>query len=243
MECVKIEHSDGIEIRKIRDINGDFSRLYREKGKLLPRLILEGYYIEQMKAFRSLDKDLRNILSWVKILNDLNDRNGFRENLYPGMDNEDAVISKALYFAILTLYGRCFTGAQSRKFTFDKKHVPEKYRELHEELMYSRHNFAAHKGDFDVEDCQIALVVNINKHQLRPTFFSELQQPYIAHSLLGTEDGNAVVNLCDALRNIATEKYSDICDKISEGFVRKTPLAFWKHANGKTVNIDSYFKK
>ncbi|MBJ3797050.1 hypothetical protein JFY46_17850, partial [Enterobacter asburiae] len=189
MECVKIEHSDGIEIRKIRDINGDFSRLYREKGKLLPRLILEGYYIEQMKAFRSLDKDLRNILSWVKILNDLNDRNGFRENLYPGMDNEDAVISKALYFAILTLYGRCFTGAQSRKFTFDKKHVPEKYRELHEELMYSRHNFAAHKGDFDVEDCQIALVVNINKHQLRPTFFSELQQPYIAHSLLGTCSG------------------------------------------------------
>jgi hypothetical protein len=56
MECVKIENRQGIEIRTIRDDNGEFSRLYREKGKLLPRLLLEGFYIEQMKAFRSLDK-------------------------------------------------------------------------------------------------------------------------------------------------------------------------------------------
>jgi hypothetical protein len=83
-------------------------RDYTERRKLLPRLLLEGFYIEQMKAFRSLDKDLRNIQTWVKILNDLNIKNDFQNNRYPAMDNEDAALSK-VSFAILALYGRCFT--------------------------------------------------------------------------------------------------------------------------------------
>lgn len=243
MECVKIENRQGIEIRTIRDDNGKLSRLYREKGKLLPRLLLEGFYIEQMKAFRSLDKDLRNIQTWVKILNDLNIKNDFEKNRYPTMDNEDAAVSKGLFFAILALYGRCFTGAQNRKFTFDKKHVPEKYREFHEELMHARHNFAAHKGDFEDENCQIALVVNIKKNTLRPLFFSELQQPYMAHTLLDNGHENTLVNLCIALRDVVAEKYEGVCTKIIDGFVRTKTLVYWKNIDVKIVNIDSYFKK
>lgn len=244
MECVKIENYRGIEIRTVRDDNGQYSRLYREKGKLLQRLILEGFYIEQMKAFRSLDKDLRNILTLVGILNELNAKNDFLTNRYPGMDNRDAAVFKGLFFAILALYGRCFTGAQNRKFTFDKKHVPEKYRKYHDDLMHMRHNFAAHKGDFEAEDCQIALVLNIKKKvQISPQIFSELQQPYIDFNFLDKGDGTPLEDICTALKGVIAAKYEDLYDKIIDGFVLTVSPSFWKNADGKTVNIDPYFKK
>lgn len=244
MECVKIENRNGIEIRTICDDNGQFSRLYRERGILLPKLLLEGFYIEQMKAFYSLDKDLRNILTWVKIINELNNKNNFQANRYPGMDNEDAAVFKGLFFAILALYGRCFTGAQNRKFTFDKKHIPDKYREFHDAVMHARHNFAAHKGDFEAENCQIALVLSIRKKVLvRPQFFSELQQPYMDHDFMDNGHENTLVSLCEALRDVIAKKNNYVCTKIIDGFVRTVPPSYWKNADGKTVNIDTYFKK
>lgn len=244
MECVKIENRNGIEIRTICDDGGQHFRLYRERGKLLPKLLLEGFYIEQLKAFYSLDKDLRNILTWVKILNELYNKNNFQANRYPTMDNEDAAVFKGLYFAILALYGRCFTGAQNRKFTFDKKHVPEQYREFHDAVMHARHNFAAHKGDFEAESCQIALVLSIRKKGLVcPQFFSELQQPYMDHDFIDNGYENPLVSLCEILRDVTAQKYQDVCTKIINGFVLIVPFDFWKNADGKTINIDSYFKK
>lgn len=243
MECVKIEQRSGIEIRTIRDENGVFTRLYRERGKLLPRLTLEGKYVEQMKAFRSLEKDLRNLLAWAKILNDTHQKLDTANNVTLDMESDDAAIAKALFFAILALYGRCFTSAQNRKFTFDRKHVPEEFRTLHDELMHARHNFAAHKGQFEPEDCKIALIVAPHRKGARTGVFSELQQPYFSGDLLSKGNENKFVDLCNALREVVDSKYSHLCDKIDHDFVRITPNDYWKKADGKTVDIDSFLQK
>ncbi len=243
MKCVKIESSNGLEIRTIFNENGKFTRLYREKGKLLPRVLLEGIYVEQMKAFRSLEKDLRNIIAWSQILSDLNTKNDFRNELNHKIDSVDAAIAKGLFFAVLTLYGRCFTGAQNRKFTFDKKHVPQEYRDLHDSLLYARHNFAAHKGDFEAEDCSIALVASLKKGKLRPAIFTELQQPFLAGDILDKNNHNELIELCNKLREVVIEKYDAIHDRIMNHYVSTTSADFWKKANGKVVNIDAYLKK
>jgi hypothetical protein len=196
-----------------------------------------------MKAFRSLEKDLRNILAWVKILHALYKKNDFENNKFPTMDSDDAAIAKGLYFAILALYGRCFTSAQMRKFTFDLKHVPDEHKEFHEELMRARHNFAAHRGEFEAEDCQIALVVKPSRKNLRTGVFSELQQPFFDIELADDKKENKFIALCDALRDVVEKKYEALCNKIDEDFVRVTPFEFWKKANGKKVNIDEYLRK
>lgn len=243
MKCVKIEKHDGVEIRTIRDKHGVFTRLYRERGKLLPRLTLEGRLVEQMKAFRSLEKDLRNLLAWAKILNDTHQKLDGANKVSLDMEIDDAAIAKALFFAILALYGRCFTTAQNRKFTFDRKHVPEGLRDLHDDLMHARHNFAAHKGQFEYENCQIALVVVPHRKGAKTAIFSELQQPYFSSDLLSNDNENKFVELCNALREVVNSKYSNLQEKIEHDFVRITPNDYWKKADGKVVNIDPYLQK
>ncbi|HCA7354004.1 TPA: hypothetical protein ACM7GL_004609 [Escherichia coli] len=243
MECIKIEQRGSVEIRTLRDEKGVFTKLYREKGKRLTRLTLEGNLIEQMKAFRSLEKDLRNLIAWSEILNDKNQAFTASENFFPDMQMADAAIAKGMYFAILALYGRCFTSAQNRRFTFDRKHVPEELREFHDELMHARHNFAAHKGAFEYEDCQIALIVAPHKKSSRTAIFSELQQPYFDSELVDEEGKNKFIELCNALRTVVNDKYKNLCDKIEHDFIRITPNEFWKNADGKVVNVDQYVKK
>lgn len=236
MECVKVEKREGIEVRTIHDGAGKFYRIYNSKGKVLPRIILQGFYIEQLKAFRSLDKDLRNILAWITKLRELNKEHDYRHNRNPSMDMMDAAVVKALFIAILSTYGRCFTIAKNRKFNFSQKHVPVALRDTHAQLMQLRHTFAAHKGEFEYDDCKIALVITMDKKDPRPLIFSELIQPHLYGEYFD-EDSNTQL-LCEALRTVVNEKYAQVTEKIFNESVRVKGRDFWIKANGKTVNID-----
>lgn len=241
MECIKIEKRGDIDIRTISDQNKNHSKVYNRKGVVLPRIVLQGIYIEQLKAFRSLDKDLRNILVWICKLQEINDKDGYEENKYPDMAMGDAAIVKALFVAILSMYGRCFTTANNRKFTFDRKHVPEKYRETHDELMNARHNFAAHKGEFKYDDCKIVLVLNNDKRDPGPIIFAEMVQPYIYTDIMSKN--NELQSLCEALRRVVNEKYDNLTEKIFNDFVQVKGKAFWLKSNGKVVSTDSMLGK
>lgn len=239
MECVKVEINGNIEIRYIKESKNSFTRMYKLKGRILPRIILEGHRIEQMKAFSSLDKDLRNIMRWVSIINRTDMLKGASSELYPSSKNDEAFILKGLYVAILTMYGRCFTTAEGRRFTFDKKkHIPEEFKELHEDIMHARNNFAAHKGNFVHEDYKIALAVDENKRSMNAYIFAEIVQPFMSGEMIDSRDtSQAFLKICEHLKGIVNKKYDDLCQKIIDEFVYKKDFGFWPKKNGQTVTV------
>lgn len=242
MECIKVERKGDIEIRYIRDFDGNMSRIYLHRGVVLPKVILSGNVAEQMKSFKSIDKDLRNILSWISQINEIFLIENYDQNFYPSMHDSNAAIAKGLFIAILSVYGRCFTQANGRKFTLDKKHVPEKYKSLHDELMDARHNFAAHKGDFEGDNCQIVMTVSGNAKRIRSLIFSETQQPYFSQDLITNSDGNEMIGLCEELRKVVNDKYDEICNRINHNYVYLQPVKIWAGMNNKMLNIDSIVK-
>ncbi|KKC62959.1 hypothetical protein WG82_14380 [Citrobacter amalonaticus] len=239
MECIKVEQYKDIEVRHIKVGEHSFTRMYKKKGRILPRIILSGPRVEQMKSFSAIDKDLRNVIKWLNIISKSKLLEGVSSDFFPDRDNDEAFILKSLYVSVLTVYGRCFTTASGRGFTFDKrKHVPEEFRELHDEIIHARNNFAAHKGDFIHEDYKITLAVDQTKKNINSYIFAEIYQPFLSGELLtSSENTQGFLELCQLLRSIVNDRYNGLCKKISEEFVNTKEFGYWDKKDGKTVEV------
>jgi hypothetical protein len=240
MKCIKVEKRDGYEIRVIRHTDFTHSRIYNRNGKILPRILLEGHIIDQMRAYKLLEKDLRNVIFWAEKSKEIISNQEINFDNNEGKHLENGLLLKGLFVSIVTIYGKCFTTANDRKFTLSERDVPEEYREFHKVMMHTRHNFAAHKGDYLFEECKVALVIDKKVKTVR--VFSELQQPHFVTDS-SERNNKTLIALCEELRKVLNQKYANADRKLRAEVVFTNKLDFWLKHNGQTVNINQFHKK
>lgn len=233
----KYEHENGVQIREIIHDGVTLENIYTQNGKVLPRIGIEGYLADQIKAFTLLDKDLRNVIEWLKIAQEIDDESDGNNAFLDGSIKYSLII-KSLFVSILTTYGKCFTQATGRRFTLNKKHIPTEYVDFHEKIINARHNYAAHKGMHDHEDCRVSLVI-FNKWDARPfEIFTELRQ----HSFLIDQKTPVVIadfiELCESLRRILNEKKSTVIEKITREKILTIKEKQWLKMKGKSISLD-----
>ncbi|HDJ9612904.1 TPA: hypothetical protein PRS10_004695 [Escherichia coli] len=230
---VRVSEEDGIEIRKIQYPDNTIERVYKQKGVILPRIPLKGRFVEQYVALQLLDKDLRNVIGWENIIKNIcNNINREQHFIYP--DLEKNLILKSLFISKVVTYGKCFTEAKGRRFTLQRKHVPEKYRDLHDSIMNVRHNFAAHKGEFEYDQCGLVLILPGTKKKRCYHIFSELNQINYGNN---EEDDERFFMLYDSLRKVIKEKRDKLIEKIYAEKIHTQTMEYWLSRIGKETEI------
>jgi|GEM_PF-1279256 len=239
---VRTKQHGKFEIREVLPENGKANEsfnIYKHKGKILPKIKLTGHYVEQIKAFAYLDKDLRNVAHWLKelevITKDYDSIKHFEEP-----DVKIGMLVKSYYVSSLITYGKCFSDATDRKFTLNRKHVPEKYKAIHENAINARNNFAAHKGVFEAEICDVSLVIIPSKKNPDFEVFTELKQ--VNYQVSEEMDFPKFIALCDALREVIKEKKIKVVENMINEKILSQTMSFWVERNGSVININSLKK-
>ncbi|EMY0610022.1 hypothetical protein AAH820_003295 [Yersinia enterocolitica] len=233
---IKVKQHDKYEIREVLEDNGTNFNIYKYKGKVLPRILLTGILVEQYKAYVFLEKDLRSVIFWIERIKEFSDGINFEGPVFRGGNRNEMNVIKGLYIAVLTTYGRCFTSSKGRSFTLQRGHVPEDCRDIHDNIMHARHNFAAHKGEFSFESCKIALVINKQKKKHELELFSELNQPDIYFES-GDDKDWIILHMVNVLRDLMLDKILVIREKIIKECIYPKGANFWLDLNNKTVKI------
>lgn len=230
---VRVVELDGFELRYIQYPDTTIERIYKQGGKIIPRIPLSGHYIEQYIALMQLDKDLRNVLGW----------NELAEEMLHGMDQEKNfnepdmkknLILKSLFVSKITTYAKCFTEAKGRRITLNRANVPEEHRSMHDDLIQARHNFTAHKGDSMYEASGMSLLLPGKKKSMYCHLFSELNQANFYSDEEGFEETK---KLCESLRSYIKGKQEKLLAKIYDEKIHSKPISFWLSRNGKKTEI------
>lgn len=230
---VRVSEEDGIQIRKIQYPDHSIERIYKQKGVTLPRIPLKGRFVEQYVSLQLLDKDLRNVIGWEglikKIYDDLNEEQHF---IQP--DLEKNLLLKSLFISKVITYGKCFTEAKGRRFTLQRNNVPEQCRDLHDEIMNVRHNFAAHKGEYEYDQGGLALILPGTKKKRYYHIFSELHQINYGTN---EKDNARFLQLYDSLRDFVKGKQDKLIEKIYAEKIHTQTMRYWLDRSGKETEI------
>lgn len=230
---VRVSEVDGFELRTIQYPDNSIERIYKDKGIILPRIPLKGRFVEQYVALQLLDKDLRNVIGWEDIIKEICDGIDKQEN-FNKPDVQKNLMLKSLFISKITTYGKCFTEAKGRRFTLQRSHVPEQYKDLHDSIMNIRHNFAAHKGEFQYEQGRLSLTLPGTKRRRYYHIFSEIDQINYG---IGKGDNERIMRLYQSLRDFIKEKQDKLIKKIYEEKIHTHSMEYWLSRVGKETEI------
>lgn len=230
---VRVVELDGFEIRYIQYPDSSIERIYKQAGKIVPRIPLSGHYIEQYTALMQLDKDLRNVLGWNELAEEIL-QNTDNEKNFNEPDLKKNLILKSLLVSKITTYAKCFTEAKGRRITLNRANVPEEHRSMHDDLIQARHNFTAHKGDSMYEVSGMSLLLPGKKKSMYCHLFSELNQANFYSEEKGFEETK---KLCESLRAYIKGKQEKLLKKIYTEKIHTKPISFWLSRNGKQTEI------
>lgn len=176
----KIKTSKGFLVHEMIDpINENKGiRKYFYKNKQAYKITLNSKLAQQLAGYALIEKDLRSTLVWLKTIDKI------QEDITPvkggsiAHDREKFNLIKGLYIASLIFYGKCFTKCEGRNAQLSRKNINESFKELHDEIIKQRNNFAAHSGAEKIESVQVSLVFpqQRNAHHIFD-IFTELNQP------------------------------------------------------------------
>ncbi|NEK82806.1 MAG: hypothetical protein G3W58_16470 [Pantoea ananatis] len=231
---VRIQTKGSIEIRQIQYKNNIVEQIYRENGNILPKIPLRGHLIDQVRAMQLIHKDLRNVISWIDMIREIANKLDLLGH-FQEPDIAKNIILKSLFISILTTYGKCFTEAKARKFSLNKSNIPAEYKELHRELIEARHNFAAHKGNEELDDCLLDLVIYGPKKNRACEIFTSLRQ---VNSNVSDDWLNELEILLRVLMDHVKTKWQRIIKKIYEEKIIPHGLDYWVKRNGKVTSLD-----
>lgn len=173
------------------------------------RFEMKGHLQDQWAGLSLIEKDLRNVSIWYRSILKMAPKERIDIGSF-SQDRETGMMMKGLYVACLASYGKCFSTAEGRKVKLDRSYVDEKFRELHDDTIHLRNNFAAHSGTDSYESVKIALVLPPKKEMhWGPLLFVELLQVDGAFQ----QDGE--LSLADLADNVA-ERVRVKMDKIRE---------------------------
>ena len=230
---VRVAMADDVEIRHVLYPDGEVQRIYRYKGNIIPRIPLTGHYIEQCNSLDLLDKDLRNVIEWLGLAKEI------IENLdevkhFENPDLKQNLLLKSLFVSTVTIYGKCFTEAKGRRFMLERKHIPDEFKELHDTFMKTRHNFAAHKGEYKYDTSELCLLLSSTKRKSKFKLYSERNQ---INYRMNENDLDNGVNLCNALRAFLHAKKEKLIDKILEEKIHTKSIEYWMSRKGQKTEV------
>lgn len=230
---VRITMVQDVEIRHLQFPKGEIQRIYKFKGKIIPRIPLAGHYIDQHNSLDLIDKDLRNIIEWLalakEVFESLDEIKHFQEP-----DLKKNLLLKSLFVSIVTIYGKCFTEAKGRRFMLERKHVPEEYKYLHDYLMDTRHNFAAHKGIYAFDTSELCLIISGTKKNPDMKLYSERNQ---INYKMDAGEIEKCQELCGHLRGFLKNKIENLIEKIFAEKINTKPYSYWISRKDKITTV------
>lgn len=231
---VRTRMNGDIEIREIQHADGRTENIFRKNGSILPKIPLSGHIIDQLRAMYLIDKDLRNVIHWVEIIRKTASAMEISDD-FMKPDIEKNSIMKSLLVSLVTFYGKCFTEARDRRFSLNKSNIPEGFKGIHEKIINLRHNFAAHKGEFEMDECKFSLVIVPGKQITEFEIFSFLTQ--INH-YLQEDEMDELVELCNKLREHVGDKIKKLLELVKKEKIYPKGPEYWLKRNGKNTSIN-----
>lgn len=210
--------SDGWTIIETFIPGKGLSNEYLYEGKPAPSVQMTDKISEQYGAYSLIEKDLRNVIIWLKEIEKLKP-----ENLDRWKNPDKMNLVKGLFVAALTFYGKCFTSCEGRKVKLERTIIDPEYLELHDHIMKLRHNFAAHSGAEKFEEVKVSLALHPSKKSdMKPQLYSELSQP---DYLIG--ENVLFKALAESIREKVFSKRAQVGESVLEKIVLPKGKMYW----------------
>jgi hypothetical protein len=122
---------------------------------------------KQFAGYNLIREDLKDVERWLAFAHRLLDERGFEppgsEDSYVSTQPDDTGVQlKAMFFAAVTCYGKCFTQADGRGVKLELDHVASEHRAKHLEVMEYRHQLTAHAGKHSFKHAEYAQPVIVH---------------------------------------------------------------------------------
>lgn len=160
-------------LRTTFDVDGNAQRTWYFQGKECAKVELPLTGLpKQYAAFTLILEDLKDVERWLQMGHRLLTDQGFTapsatDRTVPSLPDDQGHLLKALMFAAITCYGKCFASTEGRGGKLEERdHVPAACVTKHREIVELRNQLTAHAG------------MHPNKH-------AEFAQPVIVHPPVG----------------------------------------------------------
>lgn len=207
--------------------SGRIHRTYTYKRKPCRRIVLESRLCRQLAGYVLIEKDLRSIILWLQEIDRLDERPlAERTRSAKAPNRETYSVVKGLFVAAVTFYGKCFTRCDGRPVKLERVQIEERFREIHDDCISYRNNFAAHSGAKKLETVEIAIVFPLKyKNPVEFQIFKELNQPDFFRNALGEA---SLIELVEHVRSIANSKIDLLSTKIRDEEVISNAGKYWE---------------
>ncbi|ELE6601576.1 hypothetical protein RMQ50_004891 [Vibrio alginolyticus] len=199
---------------------------YFYKGRPAHRLIVDTPKSRVLASYIAIEKDLRSGIFWLEnileIYKDSEENNGPSGYFHNKQDRHIHNLTKGLFVASLTFYGKCFGSSEGRSTKLEKANLDEQFHPIHDIAMKYRHNFAAHSGAELLETTNIVTALDPKKRG-KPYLAWELNQP----DTFGMSTIRDLIDLFEHSRKFALEKRELLLDKVYEQDVLGKGMKYW----------------
>jgi hypothetical protein len=193
------------------------------------KIKLESKFIKNYEGYLLISRDIESIMIWLNLLKEYiikiyGDKVPDIPRIRVEGKEASYELTKALYIASITIYGKLFTKAQGRNAKLEDKIFIgcNEFLSFHKELMEQRHNFAAHSGKVKIENANVYLVLDPKKGRNDPLIISDAVQP----ESLYVEDIELFQKLISFLKTKVDERVKKIYHNLSSNIAEKG-LDFW----------------
>lgn len=191
----------------------------------------------QLAGYARIEKDLRNLAEWLVLAVTFVRRTGMTAEINDGKmiatPSELTSHLKALTVAIITTYGKLYTQADGRRLSLDKTWIESlDHKRIHEWWMNARHNFTAHAGNSDIENCRVVAVFEKSKVRGKcPLIVPEMVQM----SYVGEKDLYGLHDLITVLHKRTVTKISQLRSLIIEKEISIHSNEYWRAHSEETA--------
>jgi hypothetical protein len=207
--------------------SGELTCRYSYKRKTAHRVVVDTPKSKTLCGYLLIEKDLRSTLVWLNEVHaklDKYEKTIVRLGAHPSGDRAEFNIIKALFVSSLTFYGKCFAQCKGRGVKLDKKIVSDEYKEIHDEVIVLRNNFAAHSGEAKIEEVRVVIALDKNKKKgTLPHFARELNQP----DSITLERVQLFIEASESLLAYVNDKIKVLTDKIYQEDILDKGLEYW----------------
>nr|WP_320012423.1 hypothetical protein [uncultured Desulfobulbus sp.] len=209
-----------------------YNRYYYKRVKA-HRVVIDTPKAKALAGYTLIEKDLRSISIWLDeikgLLADDKVTVGKKGSQKTAHDRTRYNLIKGLFVASLTFYAKCFATCEGRRVKLEKSNLSDEFQKHHEDIMDTRHNFAAHSGAKQVERVHVVMALDSKRRRGTVPFVTrELGQPD-SYSLESTEE---FISLVSHVKGFVNQKIDTLNEKLlKDDILTKTPDYWYKKLN------------
>lgn len=205
--------------------DGTVKRRYSYNRKRALRVNLQTPIARQLAGYSLIEKDLRNIISWLDIIDSIIPPEERTDDNKIGKDREKHNHIKGLFIATLAFYGKCFAECKGRKVKLEKAIMDDEFHKIHQSILDMRNNYAAHAGEGKGESCNVALLLPArNDQHILPQLYTEITQVDL---MLQEGDEQTFRNLVKHLQEKVNDKIKLLQQMVFDKEVISKDAEYW----------------